>query len=118
MQINESLLKFLGFNTQGDLGPWTFYTAKDKGLVWFVKAPPLKPPSYLQSHQRNVFRNSARMWRAYTPAQRLLWMRAARLANLRIHGYHLFTYVNATRDTSILPAIERLSFITLPAVPT
>ena len=118
MLTESPLFPFLGINTQGDLGGWTFYTAKDKGLVWFPKAPPLRPASYLQKVQRTRWKNVARMWRQYTPAERLLWMRAAIGAGLQIHGYDLFTYVVSRPDSSILPTIERLSFITLPTIPS
>ena len=56
MLKDTSILRYLGFNTQGDLGPWTFYTSKRKGLVFFAKAPPLEPPSLMQNHKRNKFR--------------------------------------------------------------
>ncbi len=116
MRINESLLKFLGLNTQGDLGPWTFYTSKRHGLVWFPKSPPLQPPSYLQTRQRNLFRNIANLWNQLSDEERELWMRAATLAHLSIHGYNLFVYVISTSDRSILPTIERNSGITLPPI--
>jgi hypothetical protein len=112
--LKPSLLKFLGFNSQGDIGPFTMYTAKDKGLVWFVKSPPLKPASYLQVVQRDKWRLAARLWRSYTAAQRGSWMLAATRANLWIHGYNLFIYVATKPDRSILNVIERDSGITLP----
>jgi len=112
-----SLLKFLGLNTQGDLGPWTFYTSKDKGLVWYPKAPPLTPASYLQSVQRNKWRLCARLWASYTQDQRDAWLQAALRARLWIGGYNLFVYVVTKPDTSVLPAIERASDIDLPDIP-
>lgn len=112
--IPPSLLDFLGFNSQGDLGPWTFYTAKDKGLVWYVKSPPLQPPSYLQTVQRNKWKLAARLWRNYTPAQRQAWLLAAIRARLWIHGYNLFLYVATKPDRSILNVIQRDTGINLP----
>ena len=108
------LFRWLGFNSQGDLGGWTFYTSKDKGLVFFPKSPPLKPPSYLQTVQRNKWRLAATVWRAYTTAQQDLWERAAIAAHLWITGYNLFMFTILTADRSYLQTIERQSGITLP----
>ncbi len=110
----EKLYNFLGMNTQGDLGGFTFYTSKDKGLVWFHKAPPLKPASYLQRSQRNKWRLIAQLWRSLTTDQQGLWMEAGRKAHLWIHGYNLWVYVQSTRDVSILETIENQTGITLP----
>lgn len=112
--IAPSLLRFLGFNSQGDIGPYTMYTAKDKGLVWYVKSPPLKPPSYLQTVQRNKWRLAARLWRSYTPAQRAAWLTAAIRARLWIHGYNLFIYVATRPDRSILNVLTRDTGIIFP----
>jgi hypothetical protein len=113
--IAENMLfRYLGLNSQGDLGGWTFYTSKDKGLVFFPKSPPLKPPSYLQTVQRNKWRHAAQVWNAYTEQQRQDWMEAAIRAHLWIHGYDLFIYVITKPDRSILQTIERLSGIAIP----
>lgn len=111
---SEKLYNFLGFNTQGDLGGFTFYTSTDKGLVWYPKAPPLKPASYLQRSQRNKWRLAAQLWRSLTTAQQKLWETAAKRAYLWITGYNLWIYCQTKPDFSILPTIERQSGITLP----
>lgn len=109
MQLsNQNLLRYLGFNTQGDLGPWTFYTSKNKGLVWFIKAPPLEPPSFLQTHYRNLFRAAARIWNAFSQPQRDAWLDAAEVAHLTVHGYNIFVYYQVTRDDGFIPTLERL----------
>lgn len=113
MKVSAAILKFLGFNTQGDLGPWTFYTSKRNGLVWFTKAPPLEPPSLLQTHQRNKFRLAGYIWRALTPEARETWLRAARQANLRISGYNLFVYWITTQDDDAIKTVQRQTDIDL-----
>ena len=115
MRIAEQMLfRYLGFNSQGDLGGWTFYTSTDKGLVYFPKSPPLKPPSYLQTVQRNVWRHAAEVWNSYTTEEQTLWERAARAAHLWITGYNLFIFTITRYDRSYLQTIERQSNITLP----
>lgn len=109
------LFRFLGFNSQGDLGGWTFYTSKDGGLVFFPKSPPLKPASYLQRVQRNKWKHAAAVWRAYTTEDQQLWETAAKAAHLWITGYNLFIFTITRFDRSYLQTIERQSGITLPA---
>ena len=109
MLRNEDLLRYLGFNTQGDLGPWTFYTSKRKGLVFFQKAPPLEPPSRKQIHQRNKFRLAGMVWRSLTDDQRSSWSRAAVAARLQITGYNLFVYYITTGDSAAIQTIEHQS---------
>ncbi len=113
MKNIENFARFLGWNTQGDLGPWTFYTDKRKGLVFFVKSPPLEPPSILQTSIRNKFRLAAYTWRSISPARRADWMLAAERAHLQIHGYNLFVFWNLRRDDAAIHTIERITNIQL-----
>lgn len=113
MKRKEDILRYLGFNSQGDLGPWTFYTSKRKGLVFFIKAPPLKPPTRAQIRQRNKFRIVGFVWRSLSPRQRLNWGRAAIGARLQITGYDLFTYYVTTDDAATIQTVERQSHVTL-----
>lgn len=113
MLRRSSILKFLGFNTQGDLGPWTFYTSKRKGLVFFQKSPPLEPPTIRQTHQRNKFRLAGYIWRSLSPEQQDRWRQAAARANLRITGYNLFVHWLTVQDDDAIATIERQSRINL-----
>lgn len=107
MKLDQTILHFLGWNASGDLGPWTFYTSKRKGLVWFLRSPPLSPPSPLQTHQRNKFRITAYIWRSLSPQQRARWNEAQYRANLSVTGYNLFTYYITTGDAPAVETIER-----------
>jgi len=109
MLTNTSLLRFLGFNSQGDLGPWTFYTDQRGQLVFFVKAPPLEPPSPLQTTCRNRFRLNGYLWRTLTPEQQTNWETASKRAHLQINGHNLFTFWNLTKDDAAIHTVERLS---------
>lgn len=113
MRRREDLLRYLGFNTQGDLGPWTFYTSKRKGLVWFAKSPPLEPPSLLQTHQRNQFRLAGYVWRSLSPEQQTNWKTAAKAAHLQITGYNLFVYWILKQDHDAIHTIENQTNLNL-----
>jgi len=113
MKRTEDFVRFLGINTQGDLGPWTFYTDKRKGLVYFVKAPPLEPPSLLQTSIRNAVRLAAYTWRSLTGDQQRNWETAAKRAHLKITGYNLFVFWILRHEDACIHTIERLSKIKL-----
>ena len=103
----------MGFVLSGDLGPHTFYTNKNRKLVWFIKAPPLEPPTMWQIRNRNRFRTIAFLWKQLAPADREKWNLAATRAHLRITGYNLFMHHHCTRDESYIITIEHLSEISL-----
>ncbi len=113
MKRLENLLPLLGFNSQGDLGPWTLYTDQRKGLVFFIKAPPLEPPSQLQTSIRNSIRLAAYTWRSLTNAQRANWELATKRAHLKIHGYNLFVFWILRKEDAAIHTLERLTKLTL-----
>ena len=106
-------LNLLGLRPTGDLGPLTGYTSKRGKPVWFLKAPPKKPPTGWQIHQRNLFRQIARHWNELPALDRLDWQRAAERAHLNITGYNLFVYFHTTRDRHAIATVEQQSGITL-----
>lgn len=111
--IPPSLLQFLGWNTQGDLGPWTFYTSKRNALVWYLRAPPTKPPSPLQAAARAAFAAAALAWAAQTDQTRADWERASLAAHLRITGLNLWMYWQLTADDAAIRTIEHQTGISL-----
>ncbi len=113
MKLDLPILRLLGFNGTGDLGPYTFYTSKRKGLVWFVKSPPLAPPSPLQIHQRNKFRLAGYLWRSLGPGQRQAWTDTQDRASLAITGFNLFVYYVTTGDAAAIHTIERQTGLNL-----
>jgi len=110
----NKMLTLIGLKVQGDLGPITCYTSKHNRVVWYLKAPPLEPPTWLQKNVMNTFRYVADAWNAMIQSDRDLWNDAVRLAHLRITGYNLFTYLHVTGDEEAIRTIERQSGITLP----
>lgn len=113
MKTIKQLYHWLGWSTQGDLGPFTFYTNKRKGLVWFPRSPPKCPPSQLQVRQRNAFRLAAEVWDQIPTEHRRKWDQAARRAHLSITGYDLFIYWCTTNDTPAVNTVEHQSQLTL-----
>lgn len=109
------MFRFLGWNTQGDLGPYTFYTSKRKGLIFYAKAPPTSPPSPLQLLQRDRWRNAAEAWTAAAAATREVWNLASARARLRIGGCNLWMFHRLTGDDAAIRTIERQTGLTLLA---
>jgi len=114
MKLKEPhLFQFLGWNTQGDLGPYTFYTSKRGALVFFIKAPPTCPPSILQTRQRMKFKALASYWKSITQVDRDNWEFATKKIKLNLTGYNLFTWYHTVGDRPTLATIERLANVTL-----
>ena len=106
MKTPKPIMALLGLNPSGDLGDYTVYTSRRKGIVWFVKAPPKCPPTYLQRRQRNAFTLAALCWRRVSSEARRTWSAAARLAGLKCSGYNLFVFFQLTRDRAAIRTIE------------
>lgn len=111
--FHPSTRVWLGLTVQGDLGPLTLYTSKRGKTVWFLRAPPLRPPSDLQENFRDFFRTAAASWRQTAPANRTNWQLAANHCSLGISGYNLWVWYSYTRDEPALKTIERQSGIDL-----
>ena len=99
-----AIYKLLGFRPTGDLGPFTFYTSQRNRIVFFPKAPPLNPPSYLQTVQRNRFRLAAKAWQALPELEKQNWERVTQTAKLTINGYNLFVWYYLRNGESTVKA--------------
>jgi len=110
---HSALFRFLGFNTQGDIGGLTMYRSKRKALIIFASTSPKEPPSRRQIVQRNRLRLVGRQWQALPADERRRWELAARLAHLRVSGFNLFTYWLLRNDRAAVATIEHQSGITL-----
>jgi hypothetical protein len=106
----------LGWNTQGDIGPYTCYTAKDKGLVIFLKTTPKEPASPAQLRQRAKFQLNAWAWHQLNQKARDAWNAISLRGRLRITGYNLFTYFLLTGDRAAIRTLE-LNTNTALAIP-
>ncbi len=113
MLATDRRLNFLGFRPTGDLANLTAYTSARGRVVWFVKAPPLKPPSLRQIHHRLLFGNVGRGWRELQKETRDAWNEASRRTHIHLSGYLLYLVWNLVRDLGPIRTIERQSGISL-----
>jgi len=95
MNIQPKMMALMGMNPTGDLGPFTIYTSRRAGTVWFNKAPPTSPPTVWQIQQRNAFRLAAEAWRAFPPAPG----RAGPPYSPRLHALGLVVHQARSRRT-------------------
>lgn len=103
----QTLFRFWGWNTQGDFGPWTFYTSRRNALVFYLRAPPTKPATVPQARQRALWRAAAYYWSAQSAATKAKWELASQRAHLSITGLNLWIYHYTTRDRNTIATIER-----------
>ena len=109
--LKPSIFQYLGVNTNGDAGPYTFYTSHRKRLVVFLKTWPKDPATYHQKLNRDKWRHAATRWRSLTDAQRNDWKRLAKRANLTISGYNLFLHYILGKGTETVRTCERITGI-------
>lgn len=106
-------LTIVGFNVQGDIGPYTVYTSRRGKFVVFDRAPPLAPASYAQLRMRNTWRLAALGWRLLPEAQKQNWERATQTLDLTLTGYNLWIFWRSKRDRPSIQTIERQARVTL-----
>jgi len=109
--IPPSIFQFLGTNTNGDLGPYTFYTSHRKRLVVFLKTWPKDPATYHQTLYRNRWKHAATRWQSLSPETRALWKNLALRANLTITGYNLYLHYILGKGTETVKTCQRLTGI-------
>jgi len=111
--LNRTLLSYFGLRPTGDFGPWTFYTNKQGIPVWFLKAPPTKPPTGRQRYLQVRMRDIANAWIRQTEQTKINWEKASKRAGLGMTGYNLWQWWFWIRDRKKLATVERQSGIDL-----
>jgi len=107
--LGMSIFQVLGVNTNGDAGPYTFYTSHRKRLVVFPKTWPKDPATYHQKLNRDKWRHAATRWNGLTPELRADWKHMAKKANLTISGYNLFLFYITGKGTGTVETVQRLT---------
>lgn len=107
--IPPSIFQFLGVLTNGDLGPFTFYTSRRGRLVFFPKSWPKDPATFHQTLYRNRWKHAAIRWRGLSQDLRRDWERMAKRAHLTISGYNLFMFYILGKGTKVVETIQRVA---------
>lgn len=112
----QQILFLCGFGVQGDIGPWTTYTATNRGphgKVIFLKSWLKDPTSPRQKVHRDRVRAAAAAWQTLTPTAKKNWERVTLKLSLPLTGYNLFTHWHMVGDDSNIETLERQSGIQL-----
>lgn len=104
--IPPSIWQFIGVLTNGDLGPYTFYTSRRKKLVVFPKTWPKDPATYHQTINRDRWRHAAVRWKALTESTRLTWAQLARAGNCNVSGYNLYIFYIVGKGTKVIETLQ------------
>lgn len=96
----------LGFYPHGDIENFTIYTTSRRKVVWFTRAPPTSPASWLQRRMRNAWTAAAAEWATMSPAQQTWWRDVAALNWLKITAYNLFIHNRTGNDPTGLVALK------------
>lgn len=109
--IPPSIFQFLGVLTNGDAGPYTFYTSSRKRLVVFLKTWPHDPATYNQKLNRDRWRHAAQRWQRLTQETKNLWNQLSFRAHTTVSGYNLFIYYMTNNGADEIQTLQRLTGI-------
>jgi len=101
-----------GLFPSGDIGPLTLYTDRDRQVVAYPRAPPTRPPSYMQQRQRRVWEAAAASWRTTPPTARSNWDRVCRANGIPLSGHQLFMHLNTTIQRESLEVLAAAAHLT------
>lgn len=113
MALSPKHRYLIGFNATGDLGPFTIYTSRKQGTVWFLRPLTEDKWCFRRKHYQNRFTFAAQAWRLLTPEKRNAWNQACRRAHLYLCGYALWVSWQVKRDRPTIRTIERQSGVQL-----
>lgn len=109
--LPPSIWQYLGYLTNGDMGPYTFYTSHRKRLVVFLKTWPKDPATYHQKLNRDRWRHAAIRWHGMPQETRDLWKELGMKAHLTISGYNLFIHYMMGKGTGAVLTCQALTGI-------
>lgn len=109
--LPPSIWQYLGTLTNGDYGPYTFYTSRRKKFVMFLKTWPKDPATYHQNLHRNRWRHAADRWRRLPLDLKADWRTLGIRSNLNISGYNLFIHYITGKGTKTVETCQRLTGI-------
>lgn len=113
--LKPSIFQFLGVLTNGDAGPYTFYTSHRKRLVFFLKTWPHDPATYHQKLNRDKWRHASLRWRSLDQSTRDNWEKITNRAHLTITGFNLFMHYMTKDGRKTVEAVERAAGLTVIA---
>jgi len=104
----------LGLTVSGDIGGTSIYTNKNGKIVWYPKAPPDKPPTRKQIHQRQRFSNAVNQWKMLTPAEKQALEDATKKVSAMATGQNVYVSDALRPNHQTIPTLARQSGLELP----
>lgn len=104
--VPPSIWQFIGVLTNGDLGPYTFYTSHRKRLVVFPKTWPKDPATYHQGLNRDRWRHAALIWNNLSRSTRSAWNELATRGNCNVSGYNLYMHYIVGKGTKAIQTLQ------------
>jgi len=105
--IPPSIFQFMGTLTNGDLGPYTFYTSSRNRLVFFPRTYPKDPATFHQTLYRDRWRHAAARWQQLPQETKNLWAQLSKRANCTVSGYNLYLFYILGKDVKAIETLER-----------
>lgn len=107
----------LGLVVVGDLAGQTIYTDRHGRKIFYKQSPPQKPPSAMQTLQRQRFADAVQNWHDATAETRDNYEKASLAASLSMTGLNLWVSISLTAKLAVLATIQRQTLVELPPPP-
>lgn len=104
----------LALSIAGDLGDYTLYQHKKRGLVAYPKSPPLVPNTAAQAAQRQRFTQAVRNWQATSVATRTLFEQVSQRLRVPMTGHNIWLHLSFSQDEPLRRTLEHQAMLPLP----
>jgi hypothetical protein len=107
------LVPSLGLYPAGDLGELTLYTDRDRQVVCYPRAPPTRPPTFMQQRQRRIWSAAAESWRTEPAEIKTNWDKLCRRNGIPLSGHQLYMRLKTTIQRESLTVLAARAGIAL-----
>lgn len=104
----------IGHRVIGDIAGFTTYTDRYGRITVFKKAPPHKPPTQAQLHQRDKFRRCVNAWKVLTNDEKAALERTVHRLSLCLTGQNLFVSCSMKQKPDVYATCGRQAKEVLP----
>jgi hypothetical protein len=98
----RAFFSLMGLQYSGDVGDYTTYRTRHGRPVFFLRAPPAKPPSPLQVTQRARFSTAQGNWSLLGSEEKANWELICLKLSICVTGQNLYLHHALVRDTPTL----------------
>jgi hypothetical protein len=113
----EAFASMFGVEFSGDIGDWTCYRTKHGHPTFFLRAPPMEPPSPSQIVQRNRFKTAQHNWKLQTATVKRNWELLTLKSSLCLTGQNLWISCSLNDQSPLVAYLSAKAGVTVSSPP-